>query len=72
MSRPFEAQFPGVCDACGERILPGQMAVYTDAGLVHDGDCPRPYPSTRRSGLVCPFCWMERSLDGSCLCEEDR
>ena len=68
MSRPFEAQFPGVCDACGERILPGDQVAFGDVGIVH---CVCPAPP-RRSHSVCPSCWMERSLDGSCLCEEDR
>ena len=72
MTRPFEARYGGICENCGERITPGDLARYEDDQLVHAGDaCPRPAVGIRRTGAYCPNCWTEYALSGSCLCEED-
>jgi hypothetical protein len=37
VSRPFEAQFPGECDGCGERIEVGETIVRADDEYFHEG-----------------------------------
>jgi hypothetical protein len=37
-SRVFTAAFPGLCDACGDEIEPGDEVQYVDDELIH-ADC---------------------------------
>lgn len=61
MSRPFIAQYPGLCNACGGQIVPEQLATYGPDGIEHVF-CPDPAPSRP----VCPTCFTELPLTGVC------
>jgi hypothetical protein len=65
----FEAVYGGVCVECWGAITPGQLIKHDprSAGYQHD-QCPTE-EATRR-GEVCPTCRMERSLAGTCGCDD--
>lgn len=72
MSAPFEAKFGGVCDACDERIAPGQMVRYSEdydnGSPIHD-DCDSIEAITDvdrdAAREVCTDCWLLKP----CGCE---
>lgn len=67
-SRPFEAQYPGECEECGERFPPGTtIRITSGSAAVHD-ICPDDEPSPHRE--VCPCCFTEQSVSGACACED--
>lgn len=68
MSRPFEAQYSGECEECGERFPPGETIRIVGTGApVHDV-CPDDAPVPGRQ--VCPRCFTEKAVTGACGCEE--
>ena len=61
----MKAEFAGRCLTCEQKIRVGDEIARVDGQWVHL-ECP-PEPPV---GEVCTRCWIEKSLDGSCLCEE--
>jgi hypothetical protein len=65
-SFPFPARYDGGCAAeCGHRVHPGDMVQFVEGQLVHVGCIPDEEPEPRP---VCPVCWLEQSVNGSCGC----
>lgn len=64
---PFTASYAGVCEACEERIRPGDRVRYADDVLVHAGCADG--VARRRSVVeeVCAVCWLVKP----CGCEEE-
>lgn len=62
---PITAQHPAVCEDCGDYIQVGDVIVLAGgAGWVHQV-CPK-LPQPRP---VCPTCFQETALNGSCGCQ---
>lgn len=61
----IEAKHPGVCPECEETFDVGELIVRNpaDTGWAHE-TCPEP-PAPRP---VCPECFLEIALSGSCGC----
>lgn len=62
------AQYGGRCDACQERIVPGQPVRYdADDELVHAGcaDVAEGRP-VKRPVVVCTECWLQKP----CPCDD--
>lgn len=67
MSRPFEAQYPGTCEECGERFDKGTtIRVVATGAAVHDV-CPDDVPLP--TSEICPRCFIEKSVTGACGCD---
>lgn len=67
------ARWQTACAAeCGRPIEPGEDMERAGEGWVHASCDPDVIPSIIEAGIehpVCPRCWLERSVDGSCGCE---
>ncbi len=63
----FLARYNGSCAGagCDDPIDPGDIVEYVDDQLVHEGCRPPAEPAPRP---ICPTCWMEIALNGSCSC----
>lgn len=73
MSRKFEARYPGRCPACEEEIRVGDDLIFNDDDVtVHFGCANRPRlsPVTGKAREICPRCFTEKSVSGTCACEE--
>ena len=61
----FRASYKGVCADCDEPIQVGQLIRTEGDEYVHVKCAP-----ARKLGEVCPSCWLEKSVTGTCGCEE--
>lgn len=68
MMGTFRAKYGGGCEACEERIRPGNRARYVEGGVIHAG-CADPDLRVRRKPVVevvCEECFIVRP----CGCED--
>jgi len=63
----IEAQFGGLCSQCWDWFPPGTQIVSDGQGGWRHQNCQ---PKQERHGTVCPRCFTERSLAGTCGCDE--
>lgn len=61
---PTKAERSGECDRCDEGIRPGQRIETTASGAWAHVACPMPRE-------ICETCWTQKSVTGTCMCEED-
>lgn len=61
----FTARYHGRCAECDEPVRPGDLARYSDDGVVHT-TCPDAMPD--RPVTICDICHLTKPCD----CEEDR
>ena len=68
----FEARYAGFCEACGERIVPGQHVEYDTEGSLCHSACDLAQPIARPIGNQCQIHHLTMSLTGVCdACEEE-
>lgn len=71
MSGVFEAQYPGVCGVCDERIVPGDRCAYIDDDsravgvVIAHVHCPQPVVLAD----PCSKCFMIPAANGTCGCD---
>lgn len=63
----FEAKYAGTCADCDGRIDPGDSIMYDDRNKIVHVKCP---VNVDKIGEVCDRCFMEKSVDGKCGCDE--
>jgi len=63
----FEAKFPSECVGCDEGVKAGEVIAFATGGGVVHLVCPNPLPDVSRP--VCPRCFQEQSVNGSCGCD---
>lgn len=61
-AKSFEARYADTCNSCHQEIEVGQMARYSDLGIVHARHSREDSKIT-----VCDRCWLTKP----CECEED-
>lgn len=70
-SREFAARYPGIC-VHGDRIEEGDLVQYVDDELQHV-ECRASRVAehlTRPARALCPKCYLELSVDGTCgMCD---
>ena len=61
----FKALYRGVCYACEEPIVPGQLAEFVKVSFMIGADdaiqhvvCPDPASKIRKGEVVCPDCFL--------------
>lgn len=66
----FPAAFHGKCDHCGDRWQPDDPIAWDGIGFVHEA-CAIRTDADDSAGNVCPSCWLQRAINGACVCEDD-
>lgn len=68
--RTFAAKHASLCSVCREGIHPGDSIRYSITGQVRHDVCPND-PDTEPAREICRTCWLERSIAGTCGCEDN-
>lgn len=68
----FKAKYKGVCESCEESVHVGQEVEYTYNGrLVHASYCPESLDALGAPRPVCPRCFTEIAVIGTCGCDPE-
>lgn len=72
MDIEIEAKYPGVCACCGTAFTAGEKITQTTefGGLGWALKSHVESPPVEAEPDICPKCFMAKSLNGTCMCEE--
>lgn len=59
----FEAKYHGRCDACDERIIPGEHVRYSEDDEIIHNRCEESNESHAAPVEVCGSCWLTKPCD---------